>query len=536
MRDRRPYIFLAAYFLVIFLWLFFCYRQVQKACLDAGHTVQYAALEVVPLWEAETAKRGNEGSFVWGEKEKDGVSLFGKKSGEDAGQTEDQKTGQEKSDMEETGEEGKNEDLAAGEHSAEENRQTGESPGQAESADAETIRVVLLGKDSIYHKKIFLEAGGEKLEITPDSPYFAKTAVIRISITDNENGTIQAVSLDRACGHPSYSGALEIRKEEGGLVLINEVPLEEYVKGVLPSEMPAAYPLEALKAQAVCARTYAKMKQENKAYPQYDAAVDDSTACQVYRNLDTAPQGDQAVEETAGEVLRNEDGSFMECYYYSTSCGRGTQMSVWHGGETERPALSGSEEEIILMNQDFFDYIRERYEEHAEATEAFYRWEYRCEKASDKTVFERCRARQAVNDRLVWAQKEGDGTELAISSEALGNIKDMSIAERKEGGVADCMRITCEKGTVYVWGEYNIRYVLAQGGEVKLLNDTTYQAKELLPSAFISLQSICNEKGNMIGYIVVGGGFGHGVGMSQNGAKQMALAGSSYLEILDAYF
>lgn len=536
MRDWRPYYFLAAYFLVIFLWLFFCYRQVQKACLEAGHTVQRAAFEVEPLWEFGTAGQENAGSSFWGIGKKGKGSFFENKSGTDRELTEDNDERSEKGDAEETKKAKEGESSAVGGSSAKETPQAGESLGKEKSADTETIRVVLLGANSIYHKKVSLEAEGEKLEIAPDSPYFAKTAIIRISITDKENGVIRVDSLDKACGHPSYRGALELRKEDAGLVLINEVPLEEYVKGVLPSEMPAAYPLEALKAQAVCARTYAKMRQENKAYPQYDAAVDDSTACQVYRNLDTAPQGDQAVEETAGEVLQKEDGSFVECYYYSTSCGRGTQMSVWHGGETERPALRNSEDDIVLMNQEFFDYLSQRDKGHPEAEEAFYRWEYRCEKAADRAVFERCKIRQAANNRLVWAQDDKNGKDLEISREALGNIKDMGIAERKEGGVADCMRITCAKGTVYLWGEYNIRYVLALGGEVKLSNSTTYQAKELLPSAFISLQSICNEKGNMIGYIVVGGGFGHGVGMSQNGAKQMALAGSGYREILDAYF
>lgn len=401
---------------------------------------------------------------------------------------------------------------------------------------SETIRVVLLGSAGIYHEMILLESESEKLTIAEDSPYFAKTDIIRIYAAGNKNAPIKVTSMERACGHPSYEGTLEIRKEREGLVLINEVSLEDYVKGVLPSEMPSAYPLEALKAQAVCARTYAKMRQENKAYPQYDAAVDDSTACQVYRNLDTTPQGDQAVEETAGEVLQKEDGSFVDCYYYSTSCGRGTRSSVWHGGETERPALTKSEEETVQINQEFFDYISQRNEEHMEEDEAFYRWEYRCEKAADKSVFERCITRRTINDRLVWAQDKENGKNLAISGKALGNIKEMSIVERKEGGVADCLKISCGKGDVYVWGEYNIRYVLALGGEVKLQNNTTYQARELLPSAFISLQSICNEKGNMIGYSVTGGGFGHGVGMSQNGAKQMALAGSGYQEILDAYY
>lgn len=495
MRNRRTLIFLAAYFFVIFLWMLFCYRQVQKACLHAGHTVQSAVLEIEPLKESvnrKPAEKRNTLEMAGEEITKTRVETADKKE-EPETKTEDERT-------------------------------------------AETIRVVLLGSTGIYHETILLESEGEKLTIAQDSPYFAKTDIIRIYAAGNENVPIKVTSMERACGHPSYGGTLEIRKEKEGLVLINEVPLEDYVKGVLPSEMPSAYPLEALKAQAVCARTYAKMRQENKAYPQYDAAVDDSTACQVYRNLDTTPQGDQAVQETAGETLKREDGSFVDCYYYSTSCGRGTHSSVWHGGETERPALTKSEEEMAQINREFFDYISQRSGEHVEENEAFYRWEYRCEKAADKTIFERCTARRAVNDRLVWAQDKENGKNLAISGKALGNIKEMSIVERKEGGVADCLKLTCGKGDVYVWGEYNIRYVLALGGEVKLQNNTTYQAGELLPSAFISLQSICNEKGNMIGYSVTGGGFGHGVGMSQNGAKQMALAGSGYQEILDAYY
>lgn len=508
MRNKKPFIFLAAYFLAIFLWLLFCYRQVQKACLEAGHTVQSEVLEIEPLWEDEIAERARQGYSLFGDRERRDEADQEKASGEEMAEN---SVAQEKGTDSET--------QAAG-----------------NETEAALIRVVLLGAGGIYHEKILLEAGGETLEIRADSPYFEKTDIIRVSATGKEDSTIRVTSLLRACGQPSYEGTLEIRREETGLVLINEVALEEYVKGVLPSEMPSSYPLEALKAQAVCARTYAQMRQEEKAYPQYNAAVDDSTACQVYCNLETSDQGDTAVEETAGEVLRKEDGSYMECYYYSTSCGRSAQITVWHGGETERPVISGSEEEIDDINYDFFCFIREKEDSDPESEEAFYRWEYRCDKADRERIFARCADRQAVNDRLVFAQSREDGAEQAINRESLGNIKDMSIAARQESGVADCMKIACEKGDLYVWGEYNIRYVLAQGGEVALQNGASYQAKELMPSAFISLQSICNEEGNMVGYYVMGGGFGHGVGLSQNGAKHMALAGNSYLEILEKYY
>lgn len=502
---------------MIFLWLLFCYRRVQKACVEVGHTVQNAEGGSVTYWpgESEFMERAKQGYSFWGsrgEEEQDGTK-------KDAAEESAEKLPEERKGEQEE----KIQDEAA------------EEKEQTEEKNAETIRVVLLGTDGLYHKKVVLEAGGETLEITADSPYFEKTDIIRISVSGRET-EIQVNSLKRYCGHPLYGGVLELRREDNGLVLINEVPLEEYVKGVLPSEMPASYPLEALKAQAVCARTYAKMKQDSKSYPQYDAAVDDSTACQVYRNLKTSEESDLAVEETSGDVLRKEDGSYTECYYYSTSCGRGAPLSVWHGGEESCPVLSKSEEEITVMNQEFFDYIGQKQEGHLEAEEAFYRWNYRREKADNQAIFDKCRQRQEANDRLVWAEDREEQGRLEINREVLGNITDMSIAERQDGGVADCLRISCEKGYLYVWGEYNIRYVLAQGGSVELQDDTSFQAGDLLPSAFISLQSICNKKGNMVGYIVVGGGFGHGVGMSQNGAKHMALAGNNYREILQTYY
>lgn len=517
MRRRKFHVFLAIYFLIIFLWLLFCYRQVQKACVEAGHTAQSSEEEGIIYWpgEEEFTERAERGYSFWGNRVEEDKKESEKGGAEE--ETEEKRTGdkENKSDKKE--------------YSGDEEEE------QEKEKDTETIRIVLLGTDGLYHGKVVLEAEGETLEITSDSPYFEKTDIIRISTGEGER-QIQVNSLDRQCGHPFYGGILELRREEAGLVLINEVPVEEYVKGVLPSEMPSSYPLEALKAQAVCARTYAKMKQESKSYPQYDAAVDDSTACQVYRNLKTSEESDLAVEETAGEVLREEDGSYTECYYYSTSCGRGAPLSVWHGGEKDSPVLSRSEEEITLMNQEFFDYISQKQEGHLEAEEAFYRWNYRKGKAEDQAIFDRCRERREVNAGLVRAEDKEKQSELEISRDDLGNITDMCIAERQEGGVADCLRISCEKGYLYVWGEYNIRYVLAQGGVVTLQNDTAFSANELLPSAFISLQSICNEKGNMVGYIVVGGGFGHGVGLSQNGAKHMALAGNTYQEILATYY
>ena len=115
------------------------------------------------------------------------------------------------------------------------------------------IRVVLTDSDfqSVYHDSVTISLDEE------ETVYEAKILHGRreiISIPEQENG-ISIPSINRQCGMPVYSGRMEIRPCEEGLLLINILPLEEYLKAVVPSEMPSAYEMEALKAQAVCART-----------------------------------------------------------------------------------------------------------------------------------------------------------------------------------------------------------------------------------------------------------------------------------------
>ena len=104
-------------------------------------------------------------------------------------------------------------------------------------------------------------------------------------------------------GQANYRGRLELVRREDGIVVINELPLEEYLYGVVPGEMPASYPLEALKSQAICARTYAYERLQRAGLPEYGAHVDDSTAFQVYQNLAEQGQTTQAVKETSLSLI-----------------------------------------------------------------------------------------------------------------------------------------------------------------------------------------------------------------------------------------
>ena len=219
----------------------------------------------------------------------------------------------------------------------------------------ETIRVLIQNSDyqGIFHKEVKLScdtewelhygldmeltekyAGGEELLLDGNGAWFTECARIELTPTDS-GGKISLLSVNRSQGTPAYRGRIEIRKTGQGFVVINELSIEEYLYGVVPSEMPVSYPMEALKAQAICARTYVYAQMDSPGYAEYGAHVDDSTGYQVYNNTAEKEEAIQAVQETKGEVVRL-NGELVDTYYYSTSCGFGADERVWNPGEEKR--------------------------------------------------------------------------------------------------------------------------------------------------------------------------------------------------------
>jgi len=117
-----------------------------------------------------------------------------------------------------------------------------------------------------------------------------------------------------------YYGAFECRPYDSyAMTIINVVSLEDYVKGVIPYEMSPSWPHEALKAQAVCARTYVVYNRDE--YAEYGFDITDDTMSQVYRGTDGADERtDSAVEETAGQFVRYK-GEICDIYYFASSGG-----------------------------------------------------------------------------------------------------------------------------------------------------------------------------------------------------------------------
>lgn len=452
----------------------------------------------------------------------------------------------------------------------------------------ETIRVLLQNSDyqGIFHKEVKLScdtewelhygldgelterhAGGEELLLDGNSAWFTECARIVLSPAE-DGGKISLLSVNRSQGTPAYRGSMEIRKTGQGFVVINELPVEEYLYGVVPSEMPVSYPMEALKAQAICARTYVYAHLESPGYGEYGAHVDDSTGYQVYNNTAEKEEAIQAVQETKGEVVRL-NGELVDTYYYSTSCGFGADERVWNPGEEKKvsylKAVSISE---TAMQQDqnsaeipgteyftaqdmcrgdyFHEFLHNPPETDFERQEPWYRWSITVESLDTESLRKVLKERQEAEPDRILVEKNGDKTEPVGSNagnagsnaeaagewEDIGRITDIRIGKRGDGGIAESLVIKGEKKTVTVLSQYNIRAVLCAGGVTAVRQDgSKVELKMLLPSAFFEIESV-KEGENMIGYKLYGGGYGHGAGMSQNAARHMAEKGYTTADIL----
>lgn len=152
-------------------------------------------------------------------------------------------------------------------------------------------------------------------------------------------------------GYRYYGGFRYERIGGGDLTVVNIVDLETYIKGVVPYEMSSSWPLEALKVQAVCARSYAYINIHSGKHTSYHFDVCNTTDCQAYYGAGTnsssyqaTERTDQAVDETAGEYAWY-DGQVIEAFYSSSHGGASESVyNVWGTSLKQYPYLCGVED------------------------------------------------------------------------------------------------------------------------------------------------------------------------------------------------
>ena len=389
-------------------------------------------------------------------------------------------------------------------------------------------------------------SNGEQAVMTADLSWFDSGIVEAAPTGDNPLSVTFSDGTKR-----QYFGTVELEGRQDGISVINELPLETYLRGVVPHEMPVDFGETALQAQAITARSYAYNQFYANSYCGYGAHLADTVASQVYLGADTAELSDAAIKATEGKCL-TAGNEVVTTYFYSTSCGYGADAKeVWSANgtftEESKPYLTGGTHGISTENPDteeewlafWQDWEIEGYDD----ASPWYRW---------KTYFGAGQLTEITGAKLKEAAKshpahvevlQEDGSWKAQTPEDLGRLTGISVAKRGESGVMEVLRLDYEKGSVQVKTEYTIRQVLSP--TKMTIGDPIYlQRKDgesltgntILPSGFFAVKEMKNAEGKLTGVALYGGGNGHGVGMSQYGAKGMAEEGKTAEEILEHYY
>lgn len=361
------------------------------------------------------------------------------------------------------------------------------------------IRVLMKNGNDIFYSQVYVKKQSDGVIIDVNK-YMNESQLTRYTLEDAQ-GLIVCDQEGNAI-EEMFEGKLHFYLEAQGIVIVNEVPMELYLKYVLPSEMPRNFGAEALKAQAVCARTYAYVHMNNQSYAKYGANIDDTTSFQAYHNTYRTEETDAAVEATVGEVVTC-NGELISCYYFSTSPGVTNLTSSWGGETKEYLACAGLEfvNGLDLTKDADFSRFMTTQQVSYDAVSNYYRW-------------------KAVLDISSVRDKEK------------GALKSVVINKRNEAGYVTELELVYDKKTEILKKENEIRTVLGNYlQEVILQNEQVRTDLTRLPSACFEV--LVNTDGQIV---LRGGGNGHGIGMSQYGARGMAEKGYSYKEILDYYY
>ena len=313
-----------------------------------------------------------------------------------------------------------------------------------------------------------------------------------------------------------YRGTLQIiNLKNGKMTLINKVNLEEYLYGVLPLEMATGWPMEALKAQAVCARTYALTSLGR--FKDYGFDLTDTTLSQVYGGVGVEKEDcTQAVTETSGMVVTYNNMP-ASVFYYASSSGESLDVKdVW-----------GSNYPYLVSVKD--EYQAEVVKDNAKWTANF-----SVEEMTNKMNNNGYDLGEIQDIVINKTSPQGAVTMLTIKGSKSNAVFERERARTIFGFRSQVYTVSSEK-------EGDEVAVLGATGVKKTNNITVLSSKgtEKLTNSFVkgSTQLVSkNFGGQTTGFSFVGYGYGHGIGMSQNGAKGMAKNGFTYDEILTHYF
>lgn len=375
-------------------------------------------------------------------------------------------------------------------------------------------------------------APGETVVFNPDTEDFNEGRIKLIP----KSGEIQFKSVNRGIGTPSYGGTIEVSLYDEGIVVVNEVGIEDYLKKVVPSEMPSGFNLEALKCQAVCARSYAYTQLTNNYYSEYGAHIDDSVSFQVYNNTYDSAESDEAVIATDGMVAVY-NGELVKTYYYSTSCGYTADVCAWGSDEDNYPQYASVRAGTSDYNADiksektFEQFITAKDSSDYDSEADMYRWKTVIGISELTAHFNSLIGSYLRKNGSVYILENGEPSDKVVND--IGNIASIKVIERGCGGVVAALMVEGSKETCIVKGENAVRSLMGNNKCV-IITQSREIYNDILPSAFCIFKPVY-DNGTLVSYEITGGGYGHGIGMSQNAVKKMSET-MDYTDILKFFY
>jgi stage II sporulation protein D len=365
-------------------------------------------------------------------------------------------------------------------------------------------------KQNVINAGLATSAALWKTVTTPvNEPRYVTTKSTGTSASSRAQPRITVASTARVLiGGVQYRGIAEVmRGASGTLAGINDVPMEEYLYGVVPRELgPVQYPeAEAQKAQAVAARTYAAGNLGKHWNNGYDlvATVQD----QVYggsaaeHSISTA-----AVNATTG-IVATYNGNLINALFYATSGGKTSNVEdVFTGTDAYLRSVWDAPpgQELPSVSALLTDLRTPAWTGGYATWHGFHRWNY------------------------TWTMAQMSCVVGDFANQPVGNVTAINVLSRSgTSGRATQVQFVTDAGTFTETGT-------AIRAAMPYINSSGVPT--LLPSTLFVVERLTNSSGALTGYRVYGGGNGHGAGMAQTGAVGMARAGHTYQQILQKYY
>ncbi|MDL2220359.1 SpoIID/LytB domain-containing protein [Eubacteriales bacterium OttesenSCG-928-N14] len=388
---------------------------------------------------------------------------------------------------------------------------------------AQTTDIILSG-DYVLRQdpSIIVGAGNYRVSLASGvlTLYQASTAVYSGAVIElipiMKTSTLSLFNYHYA-GTIAYRGNMEFTIVSGGIRVINEVSLETYLYGVVPYEMSDGWPLEALKAQAVCARGYA-ISQMIASRPSGTYDLGDTSNNQVYRGYDASKANAiQAVEGTKGQVMYH--GNSMVQAYYAAS----------NGGQTERTGNVWSRDlPYYVIKDDPYDLANAA----CVVETSFIPEAYSAETIQQMDAFVYQYLRELARDRVnaMWNSNHmAEQITLLATHEVVPHTPIYDDAQSRCFSQA---RVVLSVSVTGRDGSYKIEVQMALGNLV--YNKTSN------PGGIFNRQYNLRMRGAEKctgGWNITNRRYGHGIGMSQRGAQQMAAVEQwNYQQILAFYY